>query len=118
MFLPQTSQDVESVPTVVALRCHTVTTEYSHLFYKLIHYYLPNINLTTCSAQTQTRIGLLDYWPSHHDRRRELAAVYRVPRRRFLAHDREHKASADSHVDELAAFRRQQHHALEPAISL
>jgi hypothetical protein len=64
------------------------------------------------------RAHLLVSRPSHHDGRRELAAVHRVSRRRFLAHDREHKASADSHVDELTAFWRQQHHALEPTISL
>jgi hypothetical protein len=49
---------------------------------------------------------------------RELAAKHSILRRRLLAHDGEHEASADPHVDELATVRHQHHHALEPSVSL
>ncbi len=68
--------------------------------------------------QTIFKKRWFDITTGHHDRRRKLAAVHCVPRRRFLAYDREHKASADPYVDELAAFRRQQLHAPESAVPL
>jgi len=44
--------------------------------------------------------------------------MQRVPCCCLLAHDGEHEASADPHVDELAAVRRQHHHVLESPVPL
>jgi hypothetical protein len=54
----------------------------------------------------------------HYEGCWELAAMHRIPRRRLLAHDGEHEASADLHVDELASVPPQHHHPLEPSAFL
>ncbi|MFN9899043.1 MAG: hypothetical protein ACK55Z_09675, partial [bacterium] len=61
---------------------------------------------------------LLTGWSSYHEGFRELAAMHRISRRCLLADDGEHVTPADPHVDELATFRRQYHHARESAIPL